>query len=62
GPGQSTHPQSQNGFLEPNCGWVDAPASFVSVRVPQLFCIRERFRIGGPSHMNLAGAETSSAE
>jgi len=27
GPGQSTHTQSQNGFFEPNCVWVDAPAS-----------------------------------
>ena len=32
GPGQSTHPQSQNGFLEPNCGWVDAPASSGSIQ------------------------------
>jgi polar amino acid transport system substrate-binding protein len=30
--GQSTHPQSQNGFLEPNCGWVDAPASSGSIQ------------------------------
>ena len=30
GPGQSTHPQSQNGFLEPNCGWVDPRAGWAS--------------------------------
>ena len=32
GPGQSTHTQSQNGFLEPNCVWVDAPASSGSIQ------------------------------
>ena len=32
GPGQSTHTQSQNGFFEPNCVWVDAPASSGSIQ------------------------------
>jgi hypothetical protein len=32
GPGQSTHTQSQNGFLEPHCAWVDAPASSGSIQ------------------------------
>ena len=32
GPGQSTHPESQNGFFEPNSGWVDAPASSGSIQ------------------------------
>ena len=63
GPGQSTHAQSQIGFLEPNCAWVDAPASSGSIQfldetkairpapfpIPLLRVAAATFLTGGPA-------------
>jgi hypothetical protein len=61
GPGQSTPAQSQNGFFEPNCAGVDAPASSGSIQFLEKTAAWRRTPHGSSSRRSAISAASAAS-